>query len=155
MKRRVLAGVVGGGCVEARVAAVAKEVGRRLARAGAIIVCGGLGGVMEAASRGAAEAGGTVIGILPGPSVEDANRWVTHPVATNMGHARNAIIVQTADFLVAIGGEAGTLSEIAIALKIGKPVFSIESWDIPGVRNIADPDALMEALEGFGLRGQP
>lgn len=142
MNRPRLAGVIGGGRVDGALERVAEEVGRVLAQAGCIVVCGGLGGVMEAAARGARTAGGDVIGVLPGPSVDDANPYITHPVATDMGHARNVIIVHTADFLVAVGGEAGTLSEIALGLKTGKPVFGIATWDIQGVRRLAGPEEL-------------
>ncbi len=134
--RPALAGVIGAARADEATLALAEQVGRLLAEAGCTVVCGGLGGVMEAAARGARLAGGDVIGILPGPSTADANPYVTHPVATNMGHARNVILVHTADFLVAVGGEAGTLSEVALGLKTGKPVLSLRSWDIPGVQRL-------------------
>jgi uncharacterized protein (TIGR00725 family) len=102
---------------------LAEAVGRQLASLGVTLVCGGLGGVMQAAAKGAFEAGGDVIGILPGPDKYSANPYVTLPVVTNMGHARNIIIAHTADALIAVEGEYGTLSEIAISLKLGKPVF--------------------------------
>lgn len=146
-----LAGVIGGSRVDGETALVAEQVGRLLVQAGYVVVCGGLGGVMEAAARGARSAGGDVIGILPGPSVCDANPYVTHPVATNMGHARNVILVHTADILVAVGGEEGTLSEIALGLKTGKPVFAIRSWDIPGVRRVSGPEELMKSLRSSSL----
>ena len=106
----------------------AEEVGRRLASAGCAVVTGGLGGVMEAASRGAGLAGGLVIGILPTSSIGDANPFVDIPIATGMGDARNVIIASTAEAFVAVGGAYGTLSEIAFALKRGKPVVSLGSW---------------------------
>jgi len=109
---------------------MAYEVGYLLARRGAVIVCGGLGGVMESTCKGAKEAGGTTIGILPGPFRGDANPYVDHAIATDMGQARNAIIVRTVDAVVAVGGEYGTLSEIAMALKMGKKVAAISSWEI-------------------------
>ena len=102
---------------------MAEVVGREVARRGAVLVCGGLGGVMEAASKGAVEAGGDVMGILPGADKLSANPYVTLPVPTNMGHARNVIIAHTAEALIAVEGEYGTLSEIAISLKLDKPVF--------------------------------
>lgn len=151
--RKVLAGVIGGAVVDERTYEEARKVGYLLAKAGCIVVCGGLGGVMEAAAKGAREAGGDVIGILPGPSVDLANPYVTHPVATNMGHGRNVIIAHTADFLVAIGGEAGTLSEIAFGLKLGKPVFSIGSWRVGNVVEVADCEELMSALRARGVIG--
>lgn len=114
----------------------AREVGALIAERGWTLICGGLTGVMEEASRGAAEAGGTSVGILPQADASHANRFVTIPIATNMGHARNMIIVHSADAVIAIGGGHGTLSEIAVALKLGKPVFGIGSWDIEGVRRV-------------------
>ena len=108
----------------------AREVGGEIAAAGAILVSGGLGGVMEAASRGAKERGGVVVGILPGFSSSDANAYVDIPIVTGLGDGRNMLIVQTAQALIALPGEFGTLSEIALALKVGKPVVSLGSWEI-------------------------
>ena len=120
--RKIILGVVGASRASERALAVAREVGGEVARRDAILVCGGLGGVMEAASRGCAERGGQVLGLLPGADPKLANPYVTVAVPTNMGHARNVIIAHTADALIAIEGEYGTLSEIAIGLKLGKPV---------------------------------
>lgn len=111
---------------------LAEEVGRRLAEAGVALVCGGGGGVMEAASRAAAEAGGTVIGIVPGESVEDANAYCTHVVATGIGHARNLAVVSSGESVIAIGGEWGTLSEIGFARVIGHEVVALRSWELDG-----------------------
>jgi len=108
----------------------ARQVGRLLAQAGAVLLCGGRGGVMEAACRGAKEAGGLTIGILPGPFRGDANPYVDVAIATDMGQARNAVIVRTADSVIAVGGEYGTLTEIAMALKMGKRVVALNSWRI-------------------------
>jgi uncharacterized protein (TIGR00725 family) len=113
--------------------AVAEAVGRLLAEGGAVVVTGGRGGVMEAASKGAHEAGGTALGILPGADRREANEWVTVAVPTGMGEARNALVVRAADALVAVGGAWGTLSEIALARKAGKPVAALDSWDLDGV----------------------
>ena len=104
------------------VTGAARGLGREIARRGAVLVCGGLGGVMEAAARGVFEAGGEVVGVLPGPDGTSANPFVTIAIPTNMGHARNVIIAHTADALIAVEGEYGTLSETAIGLKLGKPV---------------------------------
>ena len=112
------------------VAAAAREVGRRLAEGGAIVVCGGGGGAMEAACEGAAGAGGLTVGILPGPTRADANRFVTVALPTAMGEARNALVVRAADAVVAVGGGVGTLSEIGLALKMGKPVVGLGTWTI-------------------------
>ena len=108
----------------------AEEVGAGLAAAGAILVCGGLGGVMEAACRGARSRGGMTLGLLPGDDPLEANGWVQLAVPTGMGEARNAIVVKTADAVIAIHGEFGTLSEIALALKMGKPVVGLGTWEL-------------------------
>jgi uncharacterized protein (TIGR00725 family) len=140
--------VVGAGDADPHLAAAAEAVGAALARRGAVVVCGGLGGVMEAACRGAKGEGGTTLGILPGADRGAANRWVDVALATGLGEARNALVVRAADALVAVGGGYGTLSEIALALKAGRPVFGLESWDIPGVVGVASPeDAAGAALE--------
>lgn len=112
------------------VEAVAEEVGRRLARAGAVVVCGGLGGVMAAACRGAAGVGGVTVGLLPGDDRSAANEWVGVPVATGLGEGRNVLVVRTSDALVAVGGAYGTLSEVALALKAGKVVAGLGTWDL-------------------------
>jgi uncharacterized protein (TIGR00725 family) len=108
-----------------------------LAEAGVVLVCGGLGGVMEAASKGAAEAGGIAIGVLPGLSPADANPYVTHAVPTGTGHARNLAVVASGEAVIAVGGEWGTLSEIAFARKLGRPVVAMRSWML---RNRAGTD---------------
>ena len=122
-KRKRIIGVIGASQPSAEGLRMAEAVGREIAGHGALLVCGGLGGVMAAAAKGAAEAGGDVLGILPGPDNQSANPYVTIAVPTNMGHARNVIIAHTADALIAVEGEYGTLSEAAIACKLGKPVF--------------------------------
>jgi hypothetical protein len=129
MRGETVIAVIGGGEETGEPLELARAVGRLLARKGAVVVCGGLGGIMEAVSEGANEEGGSVLGILPGPRRSDANAFVTYPVATNLGEARNAIIVQTSDAVIAIGGEAGTLSEIALAVKMGKPVVILRGWE--------------------------
>ena len=108
----------------------ARAAGRRLADGGAIVVCGGRGGVMEAACEGAKEAGGTTVGILPGLDRAEANDHVDIAIPTGMGEMRNALIVRAADAIVAIGGKWGTLSEVALALKTGKAVFGVTSFDL-------------------------
>jgi uncharacterized protein (TIGR00725 family) len=135
--------------------AAAEEVGRRLAEAGITVVCGGLGGVMEAAARGAADAGGEVIGILPGADPAAANPHCTRVVATGIGHARNLAVVASGDGVIAIDGEWGTLSEIAFARRIGRPVVALRSWTLrgvgamqeaPGVVSADDPKSAVAAL---------
>ena len=147
-------GVIGEGRCSARLAAQAERVGAAIAAAGAVLVCGGLGGVMEAASRGAARAGGVVVGILPGVDRSDANRWVTIPIVTGMDQARNAILVRSCDAVIAVGGMYGTLSEIALALKLGRPVIGLDTWTlrqpqhrrVPIVRATFPEDAVARAL---------
>lgn len=128
--RRVHVAVIGAGDATDEQVAAAEVVGAALAAAGAVVVCGGLGGVMAGACRGARSAGGTTVGILPGSSRADANEWVDVAIATGLGEARNAIIVRDVDAVVAIGGAYGTLSEIALALRAGVPVVGWRTWDL-------------------------
>ena len=124
---------------------MARQVGAEIALRGGVLICGGLDGVMQAAARGAKEHGGLTVGILPGPDVTEANPFIDIAVATNMGHARNAIIVQTAQALVAVAGGYGTLSDIALGLKIGKTVVALwPEFDIVGVRQV---DTAREAVD--------
>ncbi len=139
--------VVGGGNCSPRVQEMAKELGRLLAEQGHILLCGGLGGVMEAACKGAAGAGGTVVGILPGERA-DANPYVGIRVATGMSHARNAINVRSADAVIAQPREYGTLSANAQALKMNRIVISLESWDIAGTMKARDPREAIDLLRG-------
>src|SRR5512136_42787 len=119
--------------------------GRLIAEHGAVLLCGGLGGVMEAACRGAKEAGGTTVGILPG--TEEGNPYLDIIIRTGLGHARNILVVLSADAVIAVGGGYGTLSEIAIALKTGRPVYGLNTWDIEGVIPCSSPeDAAMRAV---------
>lgn len=122
----IQAAVIGGGEAGDKVLALAREVGREIARAGCVLICGGLGGVMEASAKGAKEIGGLTLAILPGTSKDEANPYMDIRVVTAMSHARNAIIARSADFLIAVGGGMGTLSEIALGLKEGKPVIVLE-----------------------------
>jgi uncharacterized protein (TIGR00725 family) len=144
------------------VAAQCESVGRAVARAGAVLVCGGLGGAMEAAARGAAAEGGTVLGILPGTDRGAANAFVTVAVATGMGEMRNALIVRAADAVIAVGGEFGTLSEIALALKAEKPVVGLGTWVLAKADGpVADPivragtpdEAVATAIRLAGIAG--
>jgi len=132
--------VVGAGWCDEEVAQQAEAVGRAIARAGAVLVCGGLGGVMEAAARGAREEGGFTLGLLPGGDRGDANAFIDCAVATGLGHFRNFLIARTADALVAVAGQYGTLSEISMALTLGKPVVGLGSWEIEGVVRANTPD---------------
>jgi uncharacterized protein (TIGR00725 family) len=132
MSRGPQVAVIGKGEPDAQLERLAEDVGLRLARAGAAVVCGGLGGVMEAAARGAREGEGEVIGILPGEDPAEANPYVTHAVATGIGHARNLAVVASADAVIAIGGEWGTLAEIGFARRLGRPVVTLGSWTVSG-----------------------
>jgi uncharacterized protein (TIGR00725 family) len=130
---------------------LAEEVGARLAEAGAVVVTGGLGGVMEAACRGAKSRLGSTVAFLPGDDRADANGWVDWAVATGMGQARNVLVVRAAEAVVAIGGGPGTLSEVGFALRAGTPVVGLSSWDVEGMVTAADPaDAAARALAAAG-----
>jgi len=128
-KPRIIAVIGGGQCSKAE-ARLAEEVGRQLARRGAILVCGGLGGIMEAACRGASSEGGTTIGVLPGDARRAANPYVQIPIVTNMGYARNVAVAKSGQAVIAIGGNYGTLSEISHALQSGTPVIGLNTWTI-------------------------
>lgn len=144
--RPVQLGVVGAGRCDLALDALAWQVGREVARAGAILACGGLGGVMEAACRGAAEEGGLTLGILPGSDPSAANRHVRVVVPTGMGEARNVLVVRAAQALIALPGGAGTLSEVALAAKTGRPVIGLRAWGhVDGVQVVEEPAAAVVA----------
>jgi hypothetical protein len=145
-----LIGVIGASHCSPEIYELARHVGVAIAKANAVLVCGGLGGVMEAACRGAKESGGLTIGILPGADKNEANAYVDIPIVTGMRDARNVIIARSADGLIAVSGEYGTLSEIAFAKKFGKPVVSLKSWSfdstIPQADNAEQAVALLLGL---------
>ena len=146
--------VVGAASCTADETSAAEEAGRRIAEAGAILVCGGRGGVMEAACRGAVETGGVAVGILPG-DISGANRFCTVTIPTGLGIARNAVVVSAAGAVIAVGGAYGTLSEIAMALKLGRPVFGLRSWEIPGVVPcMSAEEAVIQAVSAAGRGGR-
>jgi uncharacterized protein (TIGR00725 family) len=122
--------VIGSAVCDDQITALAREVGREIARRGAVLVCGGRGGVMEAACQGAKEEDGTTVGILPGTDRLEANPYVDLPVVTGLGEARNAVVVRTADVVIAVSGGYGTLSEIGLALKMGRPVVGLGTWQL-------------------------
>jgi uncharacterized protein (TIGR00725 family) len=130
MKKDVYIAVVGPSAATPTEHALGEEIGRLIAEAGAVLVCGGLGGLMEAAASGCAAAGGRSVGVLPSETRAGGNPYLTTVVATGMGEARNAIVVRTADAVIAVRGEFGTLSEIALALKMGKPVIGLGTWEL-------------------------
>jgi uncharacterized protein (TIGR00725 family) len=159
-RRRQVAVIGASGCERGSEAArLAEEVGRRLAEAGVTLVCGGGQGVMEAAARGAVEAGGEAIGIVPGLSVGEANPYCTHVVASGIGHGRNLAVVGSGEAVIAVGGEWGTLSEIGFARAIGRTVVALQSWELngreqmegaPGVLTAETPaEAVARALESL------
>ncbi|MGZ5419469.1 MAG: TIGR00725 family protein [Solirubrobacterales bacterium] len=151
--RRRQVSVIGASQAEDELLANAEAVGRGLAEAGLTLVCGGLGGVMEAASRGATEAGGEAIGIIPWDDPAQANPHVTHVVATGIGYARNLAVVASGDAVVAVGGTWGTLSEIAFARNLGRPVVALDSWPLRsrdevelGIVVVETPEAAVAAV---------
>jgi len=145
--------VIGGSRCTAADYGLAEEIGSLIAQAGATLVCGGLSGVMEAASRGAKEAGGTTIGVLPGHDRSLVNPYIDYVLTTGMGHARNLIIASSGDAVIAVGGTFGTLSEIGLAAKIGKPVVIVSGWrlqndeEAEGVWYASSPDEAMELIK--------
>jgi uncharacterized protein (TIGR00725 family) len=130
---------------DSEAARLGEEVGRRLAEAGVAVVCGGLTGVMEAACRGAAGAGGVAIGIVPGNSVAEANPFCTHVVATDIGHARNLAVVSSGEAVIAVGGEWGTLSEIGLARALGRTVVALRSWTLEGRERMEGAPGVLRA----------
>ncbi|MGD0827352.1 MAG: TIGR00725 family protein [Desulfobaccales bacterium] len=145
--------VIGGGRASPEIAALAREVGREVARRGAVLICGGLGGVMAAAAQGATAAGGVSLGILPDADRHRASPYLTYSLATNLGHARNILIAHSADALIAVDSAYGTISEAAIALKLGKPVVALKvEWDLQGLLQAATPREAV-ALAWAALEG--
>lgn len=148
MKRTRNVAVVGASRADPKIASLALEVGREIAKQKWILICGGLGGVMEEASRGAFEQGGMTVGILPGYEHSSGNRYLTVTIPTGLGHARNAVIAAAADGMVAVGGEYGTLSEISLALKMDKPVVALESWGtLPAVKGVSTVQEAIRILK--------
>ena len=144
-------GVIGSGQCSRQTGSLAEAVGREIARQGAVLICGGLGGVMEASARGAQQAGGLTVGILPGFSPDDANQFITIPIVTGLSHARNVLVVRSAQALIALEGGYGTLSEIAIALTLGKPVIGLGTWEVSReIIVVATPEeAVQRAIEAI------
>ena len=144
--------VVGSGTVTGELYGKAREVGRLVAARGGTVVCGGRSGVMEAAARGATEAGGVAIGILPDEDREQANEFLSYSIATGTGHARNLAVVCSGEVVISVGGEYGTLSEMGLALKVGRPVVALESWNLgEHVAVASSPEEAVEAA--FELLG--
>ena len=146
MSRTPYIGVVGPGEASEAELESAEEVGAGLASLGAVVVTGGLGGVMEAACRGARSRRGRTLGILPGEDRDAANGWVEIAVATGLGELRNGLIVRACDALIAVGGGHGTLSEVALALKLGRPVVGLGTWAVHGVDEVTTPEEAVERV---------
>ncbi len=145
VKRRI--GIIGAGLCDDNTKEAAEAVGRLVAERDAILYCGGLGGVMEAAAKGANEAGGITVGILPGVKASDANRYITIPVVTGMSHARNVILVRSCEGIISVGGSYGTLSEIALALKMWKPVVGIGTWkNLDEIHYVSTPEEAVDKV---------
>jgi uncharacterized protein (TIGR00725 family) len=146
--------VVGPGEATTAQVEVAEAVGRGLAERGAIVVCGGRGGVMAAASRGAQSVGGLTVGLLPGTDRDEGNEWLTVAIPTGLGELRNGLVVRSADVVIAVGGAYGTLSEIALALKTGVPVIGLGTWPIDGIESAESAQAAVaSALERAARAG--
>jgi uncharacterized protein (TIGR00725 family) len=145
-------GVIGGAQVDNEILALAEAVGRKIAKIGAILICGGKGGVMEAACKGAKAESGVTIGVLPGEDRQEANPYVDIPIVTGMGPARNIIIVRSSQAIIAIDGSFGTLSEISYALQLGVPVVGLKTWEVSD--EIHQADSAEQAVEmAFELMG--
>jgi uncharacterized protein (TIGR00725 family) len=139
--------VVGPGDASPAEIEAAEAIGRGIAHAGYILVCGGLGGVMAAACRGAVEAGGLTVGILPGTDRAAANQWVRVALPTGLGELRNGLVVRAADAVIAVGGAYGTLSEVALALKTGVPVIGLRTWEIEGIEVVDSAERAVRAIQ--------
>lgn len=150
LKKKIRIGVIGGSKPDTKSRQVAFNVGQLIAEKGAILICGGLSGVMEAASRGAKQAGGLTIGILPGNSPQDANPNIDIAIATGLGYSRNSLVAMNSDVIIAIDGQYGTLSEIAYGCIYGKKVIGIGTWDVEGVNQVKSAEeAVDEALKDY------
>jgi len=142
-------GVIGNSVCSEEVIQIAEEVGREIARRKGVLVCGGLTGVMEAVARGAKAAGGLTVGIIPGNRASDANSYIDIPIVTGLGYARNVLVVQSSEVVIAIRGKYGTLSEIACALQFGIPVVGLQTWEVsPDIIQASNPaEAVIKAFD--------
>jgi uncharacterized protein (TIGR00725 family) len=144
VRKKIRIGVIGGAKPTPEFRKTAYEVGKLIAKKQALLVCGGLRGVMEAAAKGNKEAGGISIGVLPGGSIKDANPFIDIPIATGLGYTRNALVVMNSDVLIAIDGHYGTLSEIAYGLIQEKKVIGLDTWDIEGIIKADSPEQAVD-----------
>lgn len=149
LDKKLLVAVVGGHKCSEEVEQKAIKLGKLLAEVGVILVCGGLSGVMESVSKGMHSAGGITVGILPGEDKKAANPYVDIPISTGLGYTRNTIVAGCADIIIALPGEYGTLSEIAFALNMKKPVIGIGSWDIKGMKQVKTPEEAVEIVRSM------
>jgi uncharacterized protein (TIGR00725 family) len=152
MSRTPYVAVVGPGEASSDELHAAEDIGAGLADAGAVVVTGGLGGVMEAACRGARSRRGRTVGILPGDDRDAANGWVEIAIATGLGELRNGLVVRAADAVVAVGGGHGTLSEVALALKLGRPVIGLGTWEVHGVEHVSTPEGALARISALLLQ---
>ncbi|MBS3819180.1 TIGR00725 family protein [bacterium] len=154
LRKKIKVGIIGGARPQPKFKDIAYQVGRMIAEKGAILVCGGLSGIMEAAAKGAREHNGLTVGILPGYSPHDANPHIEIPIATGLGYSRNSLVAMNSDILVAVDGEYGTLSEIAYGCIYGKKIIGIGTWNIPGVKEAQTAQEAMDLVwkEFFPLR---
>jgi len=144
---KVLVAVIGGNSCSAKVEQIAIKLGKLLAKVGVILICGGLSGVMEAVSKGMKSGGGISVGILPGSDKRASNPYINIPIPTGMGYSRNTIVAGCADVVIALPGEYGTLSELAFALNMKKPVIGIGAWEIKGVKQVKSPQEAVAILK--------
>ncbi len=150
LKKKIRIGVIGGSKPDTRSRQVAFNVGQLIAEKGAILICGGLSGVMEASSRGAKQAGGLTIGILPGNSPQDANPNIDIAIATGLGYGRNSLVAMNSDVIIAVDGQYGTLTEIAYGRIYGKKIIGLGTWDIEGViKAESAEEAVNTALKNY------
>ncbi len=155
MAHRPYVAVVGPSDATSQERRAAEAIGRALAEAGGIVLCGGLGGVMEAACHGADAAGGMTVGLLPGTDRAAANDYLQIALPTGLGELRNGLIIRAADAVIAVGGAYGTLSEIALALRTDVPVIGLETWDVEGIERVDTPaEAVKSALERAARRSR-
>ena len=144
--------VIGGHNCSREISKIAEQIGYEIGRMGAVLVCGGLGGVMEAAARGAKKAKGKTVGILPGNNRTAANPYIDLPIVTGLGYTRNSLVVKNADLVIAIDGKEGTLSEIAFSLQMKKPIIGIQTWDINGIIKVKSVEQAIERLNEIRKR---
>jgi uncharacterized protein (TIGR00725 family) len=154
MKRqKILIAVIGGHKCNKKTAKIAEEIGWGIAELGAILICGGLGGVMQAAAKGAKENGGITVGILPTDDKNDANHFIDIPIATGLGYTRNILVTTAADIIIALPGRYGTLSEIGFALNAKKPVLGIGTWNIDGIIKVDKPREAIKIIKEIIAKG--